>query len=448
MEANEMIVGLDVGSNKTCAAVGYIDDNQQLNIMGFGMVVDNFPVEKGMIRHITQASDTIKKVLDQAGDRSDLLIGSVIANISTPQIKCTEQRGSIMLNAKDREIQYNDLEQLFNQMKLTGSQAGYKLLHNIAQEFEVDNNVGGQQYDPVGMPGLKLESNFINIAAPDMAITCLNKAMPQIVIKNRKEKVEITELLYSPLASAMATLIDDEINTGVCLVDIGADTTDIAIFHKNILRYTAVLPIGGKQITNDIQMAFGVLENIAEQLKQKFGLALSAKVPDNEFVEVPGIGDRGNKQVAIKNLSVVVEARLKEIAALVLYHVNKAGFDNKLPAGLVITGGVAKTENLKELFEKITPFYVKIGRPELNIANKGQFAEVFDPAYATAIGLLWKGYKSYDKRKTAIIADKKKVKSTENTKQSWGLFDAPIARNIKKIFKGGNPEDMNDRLDN
>ena len=443
MEIEEMIVGLDVGSSKTCAVVGSIDANKQLKILGCAKIQDSFPVEKGMIRHITQASETIKKVLDLAGEQSEVLIGSVIANIASPHMKVSEQKGSIMVNTKDREIKYSDLENLFNQMKLVSNPVGYQLLHNIAQEFEVDSNIGGQKYDPVGMPGSKLESNFINIAVPETAVTCLKKAMPTFKVKNRQDKVEITELLYSPLASAMATLIDDEMATGVCLVDIGAQTTDIVIFHKNILRYTAVLPIGGKHISNDIQMAFGVMENIAEQLKQKFGMAQSAKISDREFVEVPGIGDRGNKQVAIKNVALVMEARLLEIAALVISHIKNAGFEHKLPAGLVLTGGVAKTEGIKELWEMATNMYVKIGRPDANVLNKADFAEVYDPEYATAVGLLWKGFKSYDKRKTAIMEEKKTNLVVSSGPKGWGIFDVPIARNIKRMFKG-DTDSMND----
>jgi cell division protein FtsA len=443
----EVLVGLDIGSSKTCAVVGYLDEQNQLNILGTAIVHDSFPVDRGLIRHITQATETIKKVLEIAGDRSKILIGSVVTNITSPQIKTHNQKASLVINAKDREIQYGDLQALYNQIKLTNQQPGNKLLHNIAQEFEVDNNIGGLTYDPVGMPGLKLESDFLNITIPETAHTCLLKAIPTIQVKNRIEKIE-TEILFSPLASSIATLMDDEINSGVCLVDIGAETTEMAIFHKNILRYTAVLPIGGKQISNDIQMAFGVLANIADQMKQKHGKAQSQSVPENYFVDVPGIGDRGNKQVAIKNLSLVIEARLTEIAAMVKAQIDKAGFGSKLSAGVVLTGGVAKTEGIKELFEQVMGCYVKIGRPDANIANKAAFAEVYDPAFATAIGLLWKNYKSYDKRKTAILEHNKiKVETTTTTKGGWGgLFDAPISKNIRKIFKSGDTENMDDRF--
>jgi cell division protein FtsA len=394
MEDNVM-VGLDVGSCKVCAVVGRLNSDKKLEIMGFG-TAEGKGVDKGVVRNINITTEAISQALNEASNKSEVLIGSVITNISTQHILCQLLNGNIVLDQSDREIQQKDTQRLNDNMKLSRVLAGNTILHVCPQEYLVDGGIMGQVYNPVGMPGVKLEAEFITITSPTYALDNLEKS-----IKDVPGKVEVNEKMLSGLAASMATLTQEEKEAGVALIDIGAATTDIVIYNKNILRYVATLPFGGNNITDDIQQGCNVLPDQAEKLKVNHGAALSATIPTNEVVSVPGIGNRIPKDVSVKNVAIIIEERLKEIGAIAFTNIVKSGFSNKLSGGIVLTGGTAQLPDIEVLFTKITGKDVRIGHPNINLA-KSQMEEVNNPTYATAIGLLWKGFKSYDDRKDNV----------------------------------------------
>jgi cell division protein FtsA len=434
----KVMVGLDIGSSKVCAIVGRLNNANKLEIMGIGHA-ECKGVDKGVVRNINKTTEAIQLALDEASKLSEVLIGSVISNISTQHIVCQELTGNIMLDKGDQEIQYKDTEKLKSNMKLSRVHSGNTIIHVCPQEYSVDGGLWGEVYNPIGMPGVKLEANFLTITSPTLALDNLEKS-----VKDVHGKVEVKEKVLSALAASISALTEEEKEAGVALIDIGAGTTDIVIYFKNIVRYICTIPFGGNNITDDIQLGCNVLPDQAEQLKVKFGAALSVNIPDSEVVSVPGIGNRIPKDVSVKNIAIIVEERLKEIGALAMAKIMKSGFANKLSAGIVITGGTAQFPDIELLFSKITKKDIRVGHPNIDLA-KTENMEVNNPAYATAIGLLWKGFKSYDSRNDLV--EKEIQKNTQKVYGNASIpFETPINKNFWRkgveIVKGMLKDDM------
>jgi cell division protein FtsA len=440
----KVMVGLDIGSSKVCAIVGRLNDAKKLEIMGVGYV-EAKGVEKGLVRNINKTTEAIIAALDEASKVSEVLIGSVISNISSQHIVCQQLIGNITLENGDREIQYKDTQKLTNNMKVSRVHAGNTIIHVCPQEYCVDGDHLGEVYNPIGMPGVRLEANFLTITSPSNALENLDKS-----IKDAPGKVEITEKVLSVLAASISSLTTEEKEAGVALIDIGAGTTDIVIYHKNIVRYACTLPFGGNNITSDIQQGCNVLPDQAEQLKVKFAAALQINIPEYEVISVPGIGNRSPKDVSVKNIALITEERLKEIGVLIYSKIAKSGYANKLSGGIVLTGGTSQLPDIEVLFAKITGKDVRIGHPNIDLA-KSDFTEVNNPAYATAIGLLWKGFKSYDARKDSPenikLTSKQKV-----TSNSTINFEEPIPKNFWRksvdMVKGILKDDVGKSEDN
>ncbi len=416
---DKVMVGLDVGNSKVSAVVGRINENGKLELMGVGQSIIDQTVIRGLIRNVSKTVDAINLAITEASNLSDVKIGEVITNISSQNVSSIMSSGSYILENENQEIQQKDLARLIENMKKGRNIAGNSILHVCPQEFKIDD-MWADVYSPVGMSGLKLEGDFLVISGPLLATESIEKCF-----KASPTKTEIKEKLLSSLASSLATLTEEEKQAGVALIDIGAGNTDIVIFQNNITRYVSTLPIGGNDITKDIQQGCSILPDVAEKLKVKFGTALSNEVDINEIVTVPGIGTKSTKDIGLKNLSIIMEERLKEIISLAWASVKKSGFENKLNAGIVITGGCAQIPYILDLFSIITEKEVRIGTPNINLA-KTDFEIANNPAYATAIGLLWKGFKSYDSRKDEI--EKEKFKDKKPTAEP-SIFDAPSSKN-------------------
>jgi cell division protein FtsA len=258
----------------------------------------------------------------------------------------------------------------------------------MPQDYMVDYEDGIKE--PVGMSGVRLEADFHIITAQTNAINNINKCV-------RRTGLEIDDLILEPLASSLAVLNDEEKEAGVCLIDIGGGTTDIAIFYDNIIRHTAVIPFGGNIITNDIKQGLMVLPQQAEQLKTRFGKAIAEEASPNEIVSIPGIRNRAAKEISVKNLSNIIEARMEEIIEMAHAEIISSGFENRLAGGIVITGGGSQLANLKQLVEYMTGMDTRIGYPNEHL-GKSKVEAIKSPMYATAVGLVLAGFRSLDER--------------------------------------------------
>ncbi|MDX5418953.1 MAG: cell division protein FtsA, partial [Hymenobacteraceae bacterium] len=306
--------------------------------------------------------------------------------IAGQHIKSLQHNGSITRQVTDHEITVDDVNRLTNDMYRLVTPPGSEIIHVMPQEYKVDYEEGIT--DPVGMSGVRLEGNFHIITAQSNAINNINKCVT-------RAGLAVEHLILEPLASCMSVLSDEEKEAGVVLVDIGGGTTDLAIFKDNIIRHTAVLPFGGNIITSDIKQGCMVMQNQAEQLKVKFGKAIADEASENEIVSIPGLRDRTPKEISIKNLAYIIEARMEEIVELIYAEIMRSGYGNSLAAGIVITGGGSQLQNLVQLVEYITGMDTRIGYPNEHL-GKSKIDAVKSPMYATSVGLVLAGYQSID----------------------------------------------------
>jgi len=278
----------------------------------------------------------------------------------------------------------------------------------MPQDYMVDYEEGIKE--PVGMSGVRLEADFHIITAQTNAINNVNKCV-------RRAGLEIEDLILEPLASSLAVLSDEEKEAGVCLIDIGGGTTDIAIFYDNIIRHSAVIPFGGNIVTNDIKQGLMVLPQQAEQLKTRFGKAIAEEASPNEIVSIPGIRNRSAKEISTKNLANIIQARMEEIIEMAHAEIISSGFENRLAGGIVITGGGAQLSNLKQLVEYMTGMDTRIGYPNEHL-GKGKVEGVKSPMYATAVGLVLAGFRSLDERQDRYREAREQIKTAPKTKRS------------------------------
>ncbi|AKD05253.1 cell division protein FtsA [Pontibacter korlensis] len=387
MQNDKIVVGLDIGTTKVCALVGRRNEFGKLEILGMGKAVSE-GVVRGIVSNIDKTVEAIKKAISQAEEQAKINIGVVNVGIAGQHIKSLQHNGSITRQVTDDEITVEDVNRLTNDMYRLVTPPGSEIIHVMPQEYKVDYEEG--IVDPVGMSGVRLEGNFHIITAQSNAINNINKCVA-------RAGLEVDQLILEPLASSMSVLSDEEKEAGVALVDIGGGTTDLAIFKDNIIRHTAVLPFGGNIITSDIKQGCMVMQNQAEQLKVKFGRAIADEASDNEIVSIPGLRDRTPKEISIKNLAYIIEARMEEIVELVYAEIVRSGYANSLAGGIVITGGGAQLQNLVQLVEYITGMDTRIGYPNEHL-GRSKVDAVKGPMYATSVGLVLAGYQPLDQR--------------------------------------------------
>ncbi len=399
MENSKIIVGLDIGTTKICAIVGRKNEFGKLEVLGMGKA-ESEGVVKGVVFNIDKTIQAIEKAIKEAGDQSGIDIGVVNVGIAGQHIRSFVQHGGITRSSKEDEITVADVERLTQDMYRMVVPPGNQIIHVMPQEYMVDYEEGIKE--PVGMSGVRLEADFHIITAQTNAINNINKCV-------RRGNLETEELILEPLASSLAVLSDDEKEAGVCLIDIGGGTTDIAIFYDNIIRHTAVIPFGGNIITNDIKEGLQVLLPQAEQLKTRFGKAISEEASPNEIVSIPGIRNRPSKEISVKNLASIIQARMEEIVEMSHTEIISSGFENRLGGGIVITGGGAQLSNLKQLVEYMTGMDTRIGYPNEHL-GKGKVESVKSPMYATAVGLVLAGFRSLDEREDEYRSAREQVK--------------------------------------
>ncbi len=387
MQNDKIVVGLDIGTTKVCALVGRRNEYGKLEILGMGKAASE-GVVRGVVSNIDKTVEAIRKAVTQAEAQADINIGLVNVGIAGQHIKSLQHNGSITRAVTDNEITVDDVKRLKDDMYRLVTPPGSEIIHVMPQEYKVDYEEGIT--DPVGMSGVRLEGNFHVITAQTNAINNIKKCVA-------RAGLTIDQLILEPLASCMSVLSDEEREAGVALVDIGGGTTDIAIFKDNIIRHTAVLPFGGNIITSDIKQGCMVMQNQAEQLKVKFGKAIAHEASENEIVSIPGLRDRTPKEISLKNLAYIIEARMEEIVELVLAEIVRSGYGNSLAAGIVITGGGSQLQNLVQLVEYNTGMDTRIGYPNEHL-GKSKVDAVKSPMYATSVGLVLAGYESIDQR--------------------------------------------------
>ncbi|MFY0591412.1 cell division protein FtsA [Roseivirga sp.] len=405
MQNDKIVVGLDIGTTKICAIVGAKNEYGKLEVLGMGKAVSD-GVIRGIVTNIDKTVLAIEKAIAEASEQSGIEINVVNVGIAGQHIKSSVHHGSITRDRVDDEITVEDINRLTNDIHKIVMPPGCEIIHVMPQDYIVDYEDGIK--DPVGMSGVKLEADFHVITAQTNAIRNINKCV-------KRAGLEIDDLILEPLASSMSVLSDEEKEAGVCLVDIGGGTTDVAIFHDSIIRHTAVIPFGGNIITTDIKEGLKVMQNQAELLKTKFGKAIAEEANPNEIVSIPGLRNRPPKEISIRNLAHIVEARMEEIIELVHAEIITSGYGSKLAGGIVITGGGSQLAYIKQLFEYMTGMDARIGYPNEHL-GKSKIEAIKSPMYATTVGLVLSGFRAIDERENRYLENK----AGANSKRSEG----------------------------
>ena len=388
MENSEIIVGLDIGTTKIAAIVGRQDEHGKIEILGHGRT-ESIGVKRGMVSNIENTVNSIKIAVEQAEQKSGVDIRFVNVGIAGQHIKSLQHHGSIIRKNVDEEISQNDIDTLNANMYNLNMAPGEEIIDVIPQEYIIDAEQGIKQ--PVGMLGNSLEANFHIIIGQTAAAKNIYKCV-------RKAGLEVVDLILEPIASAEAVLNEEEKEAGVALVDIGGGTTDIAIFQDGIIRHTAVIPFGGDIITEDIKEGCTIIKKHAEELKVKFGSSLASENRDEEVVAIPGLRGRPPKEITLKNLASIIQARMEEIIDHIHYEIKNSGYEKKLIGGIVLTGGGSLLKHLIQLTEFITGMDTRVGYPNEHLSNDVP-DEMASPMYATGTGLVIEGFKRLAKEK-------------------------------------------------
>ncbi|MBK8188490.1 MAG: cell division protein FtsA [Cellvibrio sp.] len=370
---NKLIVGLDIGTSKVVAIVGAITPEGQLEIVGIGSHRST-GLKKGVVVNIESTVLSIQRAIEEAELMAGCQIHSVYAGIAGSHIRSLNSHGIVAI--RDREVLPQDLERVIDAAQAVAIPADQKILHILPQEFIIDEQDGVKE--PLGMSGVRLEAKV-------HLVTCAVNAIQNIEKCIRRCGLEVEDIILEQLASSYAVLTDDEKELGVCVVDIGGGTTDIAIFKDGAIRHTGVIPIAGDQVTNDIAMALRTPTPNADEIKIKYGCALAKLTNPNETIKVPSVGDRQPRDLLRQSLAEVIEPRYDELFTLVLAELRRSGYEDLIAAGVVLTGGTSKMEGVIELAEEIFHMPVRLGSPQ-NI--RGLSDIVNNPIYSTGVGLL------------------------------------------------------------
>jgi len=375
-ETKNLLVALDIGTSKIVAIVAEVTPDGALEILGLGQHPSK-GLKKGVVVNIEATVTGIQRALEEAELMADVKIRDVLTGIAGSHIKSFNSHGMVAI--KDKEVSQFDVDRVIETARAVNIPMDQQILHILTQEFIID----GQEdvREPVGMSGVRLE---VKVHIVTGAVSAAQNIMKCV----RRCGLEVRDLVLQPLASAIAVLSQDEKDLGVCLVDIGGGTTDIAVFTGGAIRHTAVIPIAGDQITNDIAMALRTPTKDAEDIKMAHGCALRQLASVNDVIEVPGVGDREPRQMSRQTLAEVIEPRVEELYSLIQRELRASGFEELLSSGIVLTGGSASMQGMVELGEEVFHMPVRLGVP----AYSGGLAEVVrNPRFSTGVGLLVSG---------------------------------------------------------
>ncbi|MBC7552614.1 MAG: cell division protein FtsA [Taibaiella sp.] len=390
-----VIVGLDIGTTKVVAIAGRKNEFGKVEVLGFGRA-DSNGVSHGVVMNIEQCIRSIEQAIENCiASNPDLDIREVYVGIAGQHIKSLQTRGDrVRVNIED-EISKDDIDLLIRDQNKTYIPAGDQIIDVIPQDFTVDSTP--YVTNPIGMSGVKIGANFHLITGDRHAIRNIKRCVDKSHLITR-------DLVLQPLASAAAVMNDEDLEAGVAVVDIGGGTTDMAIFYDGILRHTAVIPYAGVNITNDIRNGLGVLRAQAEQMKVQFGSSLAAEANAREYITIPGLRGLAPKEISVRALSDIIQARIEEILDYVVFHLKQVNLDTRLHGGIILTGGGARLKHIVQLTQFKTGLNVRIGMPSEHLA--GGHAEVLrNPMYATCIGLILRGYHDYENGKMQFTGD-------------------------------------------
>ncbi len=404
-EQHDLLVGLDIGTSKVVAIVAEVTEEGEVEIVGLGSHISR-GMKKGIVVDIESIVQSVQRAIEEAELMADCQVHGVYAGIAGSHISSLNSHGMVAI--KDRnEITESDVERVMDAAQAVALPGEQKVLHVLAQEYIIDDQEGIRE--PVGMSGVRLDAKVHLVTAADSAVQNIEKCI-------RRCGLEVDDIIVEQLASSHAVLTEDDKELGVCLVDIGAGTTDIAVFTDGAIRHTAVIPIAGDQVTNDIAVALRTPTQHAEDIKIRYGCALRQLAADDDMIEVPGVGERPPRSLSRQMLASVLEPRYEELFELIRAELQNAGFLEMLGCGIVLTGGSAKMEGVEDLAEEVFHMPVRIESPK---HVKGLSEVVRNPIYSTGVGLLLYGLEA---RSSGVSAGKGEMNLWMQVKKWLGSF--------------------------
>lgn len=389
-DSEKMMVGLDIGTSKVVAIVGAITPEGELKVVGIGSCRST-GLKKGVVVNIESTVHSIQRAIEEAELMAGCQIHSVYAGIAGSHIRSLNSHGIVAI--RDREVFSQDVDRVIDAAQAVAIPADQRILHILPQEFLIDEQEGVKE--PLGMSGVRLEAKV-------HLVTCAINAAQNIEKCIKRCGLEVEDIILEQLASSYSVLTNDERELGVCIVDIGGGTTDIAIFTEGAIRHTGVIPIAGDQVTNDIAMALRTPTQHAEDIKIKYACALAKLTGPDETIKVPSVGEREPRNLSRQALAEVVEPRYDELFTLVQAELRRSGFEDLLAAGIVLTGGTSKMEGVVELAEEIFHMPVRLGAPQ-NIIGLSDI--VNNPIYSTGVGLLQYALKQQGEQADAPVKE-------------------------------------------
>lgn len=381
-----IVVGIDVGTTKIAVFIGQRNEAGEISIIGMGKT-HSYGVERGVVKNIELTAKAIKEAVEQAEAMANYKVRDVFVGIAGHNIKNQQHRGNVIIPEENHIITIQDVDKLKRDQYGISLPPGERIIHVVPQGYSVDGDTCLTN-NPVGMVGKCLEGNFNLITGN---VTNIHN----ITLSVQKAGYNIRELILEPIASAEAVIDEAEKKAGICLVDIGGGTTDIAIFHEGILRHTAVIPLAGNVITEDIKQGCSIVQTQAEALKVNFGRCLETDNSQNEIITIPGFRGRPPREISVQTLTQIIKARMRMIMEQVYYEIHNTDYSKRLVAGIVITGGGAKIGDVADLAELVTGLDVAIGCPAEHLSGNIT-DEMTHPMHATGIGLVLKGFESID----------------------------------------------------
>ena len=411
MEKN-ISVGLDIGTTKIVAMVGSRNEFKKLKILGIGKS-QSLGVHRGVVNNITQTIESIKYAIEEARVESGKQhIKEVVVGIAGQHIRSLQHSDYITRENPDKVIDNNDIDELINQVYKLVMLPGEEIIHVLPQDFKVDGQ--SEIKEPIGMYGSRLEANFHIVVGQVSSIRNIGRCI-------KSAGLEMGDITLEPLASADAVLSDEEKEAGIALIDIGGGTTDVAIFKDGIIRHTAVIPFGGNVITEDIKEGCSIMGNQAEQLKIKFGSAWPGENKETEIVAIPGLLGRDPKEISLKTLSKIINARVVEIIEQVYLEIKNYGHEEakkKLIGGIVLTGGGSQLKHLKQLVEYVTGMDTRVGFPGEHLAGDTNNS---NPIFSTAVGLVMKAIENNNDKNEGKSSKGDEISEQRKTVLSkWG----------------------------
>ena len=403
-ENGSMIVGLDIGTSKVVAVVGELSLEGEVEVIGIGSHSSR-GLKRGVVVNIDSTVHAIKRAVEEAELMAGCQIHSVYAGIAGNHIKSLNSHGIVAI--REREVTHADIDRVIDAAQAVAIPADQRILHILPQEYVIDTQEGVKE--PLGMSGVRLEAKV-------HLVTCAVNAAQNIENCIKRCGLEVDDIILEQLASSYAVLSEDEKELGVCMVDIGGGTTDIAIFTDGAIRHTAVIPIAGDQVTNDIAMALRTPTQNAEDIKTKYACALAQLAGADETIKVPSVGDRPPRELSRHSLAEVVEPRYDELFTLINAEIRRSGFEDLIPAGIVLTGGTSKIEGAIDLAEEIFHMPVRVGMPQ---SVKGLSDVVCNPIYSTGVGLLYYGQKEQQEGMKKSVSTKQQEVSLMSRMKKW-----------------------------